>query len=102
MPFLLVVEAVRQLQQFLEELLDAAAAGVVALDQRLELLGEVGAGAVQLDHPFQLGANRGLEHFEVGVLVLRFLEALPSASKLIFDRSSAGGPDWRISWPVMD
>ena len=37
---------------------------------------EVGARAVQLDHLFQLGANGGLEHFEVGVLVSGFLEAL--------------------------
>ncbi len=76
MAFLLVVQAVGELHQFREQFLDAAAAGVVAFDQRLELLGEVGAGAVQPDHLFQLGADRGLEHFEVGVLVLRFLEAL--------------------------
>ena len=73
---LLLVQAAGELQQFLEQFLDAPAAGVVALDQRLELLGEVGAGPVQLDQLLQLGADGGLEHLEVGVLVLRFLEAL--------------------------
>ena len=55
---LLLVEAVGELEQFLEQLLDVAAAGVVALDQRLELLGEVGAGAVQAHELVQLGADR--------------------------------------------
>lgn len=47
------VEAARQREQFLEHLLDAAADGVVALDQRLELLGEVGARAVEADQLLQ-------------------------------------------------
>ena len=65
-----------ELQQFLEQFLDVPAAGVVALDQLLELLREVGAGLVQANQLLQLGADRGLEDFQVGVLVLRLLEAL--------------------------
>ena len=73
---LLLIQAVGELEQLLEQLLDAAAAGVVALDQRLELLREVGAGAVQAHQPVQPGADRSLERLDLGVLVLRRLEAL--------------------------
>src|SRR3546814_4262340 len=45
------LQAVGQLQQLLEQLLDVAAADVVALDQRLELLGKIGARAVQAYQP---------------------------------------------------
>src|SRR3546814_13570144 len=58
---LLLVQAVGQLQQLLEQLLDVAAADVVALDQRLELLGTIGARAVQAYPRGQSGADRGLQ-----------------------------------------
>src|SRR3546814_1345917 len=69
------LQAVGQLQQLLEQLLDVAAADVVALDQRLELLGKIGARAVQAYQPVQSGADRGLQRLQVGGLVLRCLEA---------------------------
>ena len=68
--FLFLVEAVRQLEQLLEDLLDVAAAVVVALDQRFELLGEVGSRAVETQELFQLGFNDRLQCFQVSVLVL--------------------------------
>ncbi len=72
---LLRVEAVRELQQFLEELLDVAAAVVVTLDQCLELLREVSARAVQAHELRKPRGDGRLERFQFGVLVLRLLEA---------------------------
>ena len=46
-PFLLLGQVVAQLHQFLEQLLDAPAACVIARDQLLESLSEVGAGPVE-------------------------------------------------------
>ena len=63
-------------EQFLEQLFYVPAAGVVAFDQRLELLREVRAGAIQPNQHFELDANRGFKRLDVGVLVRRFLEAL--------------------------
>jgi hypothetical protein len=91
MAFLLVVQAVRELQQLLEQFLDAAAAGVVAFDQRLELLGEVGAGAVQRIIFSSWARIAALSTSRSVFLCFDSLKRCASASKLIFDRSSAGG-----------
>jgi hypothetical protein len=48
-PLLLLAQVAAQLHQLLEQLLDAPAASVVAVDERLELLGKVGACPVELD-----------------------------------------------------
>lgn len=39
------------------QLFDVAAVGAVALDQCLELLGEISARTIDPDYPFQLGAD---------------------------------------------
>ena len=71
---LFLAQVSRQLQQFLEQFLDVPAAGVVALNQFLEFLGEVGAGLVQANQLFELGTDGSFEDFEVSVLVFGFLE----------------------------
>ena len=57
-----------------KELFDLHRAGVVRLDERLELLAEVDPGLVGGDEPVELGADRCLEALDVEVLGLRGLE----------------------------
>jgi hypothetical protein len=56
-------EVTAQLEQFLEEFLDVPAAGVVALNQLLKLLGEVGASLVETDQALEHGPDGGFENF---------------------------------------
>ena len=69
MALLFVAEAEAELQEIVEDLLNIAAAVVVAVDQLLELGGEVGAGWIELDEVRQLSADRGFERLNVCVLV---------------------------------
>jgi hypothetical protein len=71
---LFLIQVVARFEQFLEQLLDVPTAGVLARDQLLKLLGEIRPRLVQPDEPFEHGTNRRLENFQVGVLVLGFLE----------------------------
>ena len=57
MALLLIVQAQKELQHLLEQLLNASATGVVALDQRLELPGEVGQCTVKADRQIESKSN---------------------------------------------
>jgi hypothetical protein len=89
---LLVGESPGQLQQVSEELLDLHRAGVVRLDQRLELHAEVDPCLVGGDEPVELRADRSLEPLDVEVLRLGSLELGSQPLKSMRDRSIAGGP----------
>lgn len=93
MPFLLFVQAIGELQQLLEQFLDAAATGIVTFDQRLEFFGEVGSVRFNWIIFSSWARIAALSTSRSVFLCFDALNRLASASKLIFDRSSAGGPD---------
>jgi hypothetical protein len=59
---LLLAQQLAQGQQFIEQFLDASAAGVVILDQLLELFGKIRPGPVELDELLQLRPDGDLEY----------------------------------------
>src|SRR5436305_848664 len=62
-------QRLRELDEPLEELLDVGAAGVVLVDERLELLDVVDALLVQLDHLLQLRPELTFQLFRLDVFV---------------------------------
>jgi hypothetical protein len=100
--FLLGFEAVRQLDQFLEKLLDVAASVVVALDQRFEFLCEVGPRRFRSTSFSSFAAMAAFSASRSVFLCFDSLNCSASASKLSFERSIAGGPKSRTCRPVME
>ena len=84
MALLLIVQAARKRHQFVVQLLNGGAARVVFFNQLLKLFSKVGAGAVDLHHLFQLGADGGFKHLKLGVFVFRLLKPLRQCLKVDF------------------
>ena len=82
MALLLFAQVAAQFQQSLEQSFEVPAAGVAGLNQLFKLLSKIGAGLVQANQLFQLGADGSLQDFEVGVLVLGFLEPAPQPLRI--------------------
>lgn len=66
--------------EILEQIVDAAAPGVVRLDQLLELRKVVGARPVGAEQFVELGADGGLEALQFGVPVRNASAAIESSS----------------------
>ena len=91
MALLLLRQAYAQVEKLQEQLRYPSAACIVTLNERFELLGEVGSRPVELYEPLQLGANCRLERLNVGIFVARLMETACERREIDFGEIQRSG-----------